>query len=431
LANLGFTLTFVDSNAENFWSAVTPMTRTLLTNSVVWGLALTVAMVLAAALYLWQRRKEYAISRALGMPIKRVNKHDAASDAADGVNRNTDWRRAVMALCDSAGTADACLHRSSGRRNTDGNHFTRLDDCALGRCVLRFALLPFIGTWIVAHTPVLNLLQGEQGRTRKASNKPDLADASRSVGRESAEKDEMSQPALHENKKAVASRVARFIFRNCCRSGIKLILGIGVACLFTCALLWLAMTISQSRVEIDRLYDTTVVEAEIVKQIPSMTAKGTGGGIIKGGTVDEILASGAIESDYLEGAAEWTGIAAEGSALAADETGSITLLAFDQPEEFFADGGAKANIEYADGWDADLFHTKLVAGESSNGCSGRAVQRHDAGAESIIARYRQPLWRQQRRSRDQRRDCGRVHRHDPDAGHFRAYPDAAVPAGND
>ena len=355
LSNLGFTLLFADSNAENFWSTVTPMTRTLLTNSVVWGLALAAAMVLAVSLYLWQRRKEYAISRALGMPIKRASKQMLLPMLLMGliaipIGGALSWRFAIR----QAQQMLASIELPDGITSTAAiSPVWMIVLCAAVFCVLLCCL--FIGTWIVAHTPVLNLLQGEQGRTRKASNKPDLADASRSVGRESAEKDEMSQPALHENKKAVAPRVARFIFRNCCRSGIKFILGIGVACLFTCALLWLAMTISQSRVEIDRLYDTTVVEAEIVKQIPSMTAKGTGGGIIKGGTVDEILASGAIESDYLEAAAEWTGIAAEGSTMEADEIGSITLLAFDQPEEFFADGGTKANIEYADGWDADLF----------------------------------------------------------------------------
>ncbi len=355
LSNLGFTLLFADSNSENFWSTVTPMTRTLLTNSVVWGLALAAAMVLAAALYLWQRRKEYAISRALGMPVKRASKQMLLPMLLMGmiaipIGGVLSWRIAIR----QAQQMLAPIQTPDGVTPTAAiSPVWLIVLCAAVFCVLLCCL--FIGTRIIAHTPVLNLLQGEQGVARKASNKPGLADASRSVGRESADKGDMLQPALHENKKAVASRVARFIFRNCCRSGVKSILGICVACLFTCALLWLAMTISQSRAEIDRLYDTTIVEAEIVKQIPSMTAKGTGGGIIKGDTVDEILASGAIESDYLEAAAEWTGIAADGSTMEVDESGSITLLAFDQPEEFFADSGAKANIEYADGWDAYLF----------------------------------------------------------------------------
>jgi ABC-type lipoprotein release transport system permease subunit len=355
LLNLGFTLLFADSSAENFWSTVTPMTRTLLTNSVVWGLALTVAVVLAAALYLWQRRKEYAISRALGMPIKRANKQMLLPMLLMGiiaipVGGALSWRFAIR----QAQQMLASIEVPDGVTPTVTiSPAWLIVLCAAVLCVLLCCL--FVGVRVVAHTPVLNLLQGEQGRTRKASNKPALAGTSRLAGHEAAKKGDILQPTLHENKKAVASRVTRFIFRNCCRSSVKAILGIGVACLFTCALIWLAMTISQNRAEIDRLYDTTVVEAEIVKQIPSMTAKGTGGGIIKGSTVDEILASGAIESDYLEAAAEWAGIAADGSTMEADEIGSVTLLAFDQPEEFFADSGAKANIDYADGWGADLF----------------------------------------------------------------------------
>jgi len=355
LSNLGFTLLFADSNAENFWSTVTPMTRTLLTNSVVWGLALAAAMVLAAALYLWQRRKEYAISRALGMPIKRANKQMLLPMLLMGmiaipIGGVLSWRFAIW----QAQQMLASIQTPDGVTPTAAiSPAWLIVFCAAVFCVLLVCL--FIGTRIVARTPVLNLLQGPTVAVRRRESKLALASATPLARSESVEKGDMLQPTLHENKKAVTSRVVRFIFRNCCRSGIKFILGIGVACLFTCALFWLAMTISQNRAEIDRLYDTTVVEAEIVKQIPSMTAKGTGGGIIKGGTVDEILASGAIESDYLEAAAEWVGIAADGSTTEMGEADSVTLLAFDQPEEFFADSGAKASVEYAEGWDADLF----------------------------------------------------------------------------
>ena len=74
LAQLGFQVNFVENNGAAFWASVTPLRRSALTGWVIYSLVLLLALGLAVFLYLSQRRKDYAILRALGVPHKQANR---------------------------------------------------------------------------------------------------------------------------------------------------------------------------------------------------------------------------------------------------------------------------------------------------------------------------------------------------------------------
>lgn len=72
LSALGVQATFTEIGWDNFWAASVPLKRSLGTNVWVFSAVLVPAMALAASLYLWQRQKDLAILRSLG-----VSKGDA------------------------------------------------------------------------------------------------------------------------------------------------------------------------------------------------------------------------------------------------------------------------------------------------------------------------------------------------------------------
>ncbi len=74
LAKLGIGLNFVDNNGAAFWASVTPLRRSALAGLLVYSLVLVVALMLTIFLYLNQRRRDYAILRALGVPRNRANR---------------------------------------------------------------------------------------------------------------------------------------------------------------------------------------------------------------------------------------------------------------------------------------------------------------------------------------------------------------------
>ena len=74
LTKLGFSLDFVENNGAAFWASVTPLQRSALAGLVIYSVVLLLALVLATFLYLGQRRKDYAILRALGVPKDQANR---------------------------------------------------------------------------------------------------------------------------------------------------------------------------------------------------------------------------------------------------------------------------------------------------------------------------------------------------------------------
>ena len=113
----------------------------------------------------------------------------------------------------------------------------------------------------------------------------------------------------------------------------------------------------RSRLEIDRLYDTTVVGADIVladtsADLPTdALTKGTGFVYLK--TIDSVLASSFVKSSLLEADAVWPKI----GKLDSPETitGNFPVYAYDSPEAFTSGLANPGSLSFAPGWDLAHF----------------------------------------------------------------------------
>ncbi|QNK41203.1 ABC transporter permease family protein [Caproicibacter fermentans] len=159
-------------------------------------------------------------------------------------------------------------------------------------------------------------------------------------------------------RKFPAAALARFAFRHIRRSGFKSILTIIVATCFILAMGWMNWTIVNDKSEIDRMYKSISVDAEIVSSDMSVYYSGGGGGVIKPDTVGTVLNSGFVKSSYLEETARAAKAFAKQHSNASDHEAFLynpALHAFNQPKIFFSDTGKNLKVNYAHGWNESLF----------------------------------------------------------------------------
>ena len=71
LEEMGFTLTMIESGAENFWESANIILQSITFNGIVFSVVLILVLLLVTFLFLRQRRKEFAVSRMLGYSASR------------------------------------------------------------------------------------------------------------------------------------------------------------------------------------------------------------------------------------------------------------------------------------------------------------------------------------------------------------------------
>src|SRR5512142_1638456 len=99
---------------------------------------------------------------------------------------------------------------------------------------------------------------------------------------------------------------------------------------------WIRQTIERSRIEVKRLYDTTVVEADILLADQSILSSGgqrtKGSGFVYLKTIEGVLNSGYIKSSALEADTVWPKIGRFDSPETI--TADFPVYAYDSPEAF-------------------------------------------------------------------------------------------------
>ncbi len=141
------------------------------------------------------------------------------------------------------------------------------------------------------------------------------------------------------------------------RSRLKSLLTLAVALGFMLASGWIRQTMERSRIEVDRLYDTTVVQADILLADPTrLSTEGTptkGSGFIYQKTIDSVLNSGFVKSSALEADITWPEI----GNFDTPETivGFFPVYAYDSPEAFYSGLADPGSLSFATGWDMERF----------------------------------------------------------------------------
>jgi hypothetical protein len=367
LAELGFFLTFVDNNGTAFWASVTPLMRSALAGLMVYSLVLFVALTLAVFLYLTQRRRDYAILRALGVSRNRANRQlllPIVLTGAAGIL--TGGALAWEYTLEKTAATFSTLPTPAGELPS-----TTLNPIYLGAISLGILLLLLVFAWsgvrILAGLPVLELLGRAApagGAKKRAKPLLQIVSNLQSVPEERLWDETTGIPLSTGVKvtetrmlrgKAGSSALVRFGLRHIGRAGFKSTLTILVALGFMLALGWMQWGMDRNRLEMDRLYETTVVEAEIVKANAGVVAYGEG--LIAGKTVVWIKESGYIHSASLEATATVFQVIPHGNQELAQQAG-FSILAFDKPEDILAMLETRDTIRYATGWDKNLF-TKI------------------------------------------------------------------------
>ncbi len=367
LEQAGFTVSFVDSNVENFWASVNSLAQTALFGVAVWGCVLVLSLALAAFLYSRQRRREFAILRALGAPSSSAARQMLApmlllGGAGIALGGGLSWRYAL----------DQALESLKGVPLPEGAEpAANLSPLwVIGLCAGIFVLLlgfVWVGTRLTVRKPVLELLQRSAGgttakakRSSAAMVRSDGAAATVKPSRPFKKKPLHFSPLPKDGSPAGAA--GGYLFRHIVRSPLKSLLTFGTALLFVLAMGWMDGAILQNRSEIDRLYRTTVVEMDVLKGGSAGSIKGNGGGFITQKTIDAILQSGFIQSFELEETAVWPMVAPKNTSPEVKRLydkdraeGNVSLYAFDHTEAFFAGSGVQTQVTYADGWDETLF----------------------------------------------------------------------------
>jgi hypothetical protein len=235
-----------------------------------------------------------------------------------------------------------------------------------GGIFLLLTAFAWFGIRLTAKKPVLELLQGEASQVGKKQRQ--ISGESAPAGERTAimssepvlqTSNQLGKIVITHSKQSLAKKhrnngtLVRFVLRRINRSNLRSFLIIAVAAGFVLALGWMQWTMDKNRAEVDHLYATTIVEADIEQQ-NSDVSLGANAALISSDIVDKILKSGYVKSAYLEansGVIQISGI----QGTTEPQEVSLTLIAINQPEQYFSTTLGGAVAVYAPGWDSSLF----------------------------------------------------------------------------
>lgn len=368
LEKLGFRAEMEENNWENFQAAAGPMERSALVSAALFTAVLAVGLALTAFLYFRPRRRDMGSARALGLPAGRCARQAAGpllliGALGTGLGAVLGWRQ----LERTAGeTLRVLTDLSSGA--AEGLPVWNLA-AIWGAAFALLAVIAAGAAWYLATRPVLGLIQGSvrpSARKRKESATVgrDAPGAPSSKEMKAFDGTAHRADASHASKHRSlgAAMTVRFVWRHIVRSRLKTALTIALAAGFTIGLGAIRLSIADNGEKIDRLYENTPVEAELLQADTGVTFPG--GGFLRGSTVDALLESGYVTDAYLEGAASGAAVRytedmekSGGISAGGDDVSGCTIRAFADEGTFLsaAGSGEGAAITYLDGWDASLF----------------------------------------------------------------------------
>jgi ABC-type antimicrobial peptide transport system permease subunit len=370
LQALGISLTFLANNGPAYWASVDPIRRSSAADLLVFGLLLILALVMAVFLYVNAHKRDYAILRALGVPARQANGQLALpllflgglGILAGGL---PSWN---YALNQARATISTLPTPAGVTPSADLSVFFLAILCEA--IFIFLELLSWMGVSFLANTPVFELLQGQTSKFKGKQKgietsgmrqlTPTLFSSlarpmDQALGPPQAPA--VNRAALARSRSYAPFSLSQYVVHHVLRSRLKSFLTLAVALGFVLAAGWIRQTIERSRIEIDRLYDTTVVEADVLLAdqtiLSSLELSGKGSGFAYLKTIEGVLNSGFIKSNILEAATVWTKI----KKLEPPETiaSVFPVYAYDGSEAFYSGLADPDSLVFVAGWDMDRF----------------------------------------------------------------------------
>jgi len=293
---LGFVAGFVPNHFEIFAAATDPIRFSILVNLIVFGAASVLILFFIVLLYLRQWRRSVAITQALGTPRHRVLGQLFTPTLilwipAIILGAIVGWFFAITQA--EATLADLAVYQGMAMPAI----YLLFVLCVLIiLCIFAGVLL---GGYGVVRRPVLVQLQGGTQKRRKI----DYADSG--VVPEGFVMGEVEIAPLPKAKGigVMFATMLRHNLRHIFRTPIKTTLAFLLALMFIFSLGWLNSTIHMTEEEIAKLWDNTVIDAEIYRVIEfghGVQVDINWPAVISPATWDTIVYSGFYGDSYLE-----------------------------------------------------------------------------------------------------------------------------------
>ncbi|MCL2416118.1 MAG: hypothetical protein FWD01_04815, partial [Defluviitaleaceae bacterium] len=263
---MGLDLVLLGTDAGNFWASADVIMLIVTFNAVIFWILLIFVLLLVAFLYLRQRSRDLAIMRGLGTSPVVILGRLCVSVLLLGlpaimVGGVIAWTFGLEAAANTmmplAQIADVTIVSELHM----GWYFVFIG------VVFGFALtFTAIGAAFILKSPVLELLQGRIVVFKPRENKKGKVETAEPPKDTKVAGFSFADIDFTEFSKSLKGRIvnsANWIYRHIMRSKLKTILGLSVALLFVVALGWLQEAINRTSAEIDHLYDTTIVFADV------------------------------------------------------------------------------------------------------------------------------------------------------------------------
>lgn len=369
LQEMGIRLTMLENNGEAYWASVTPIRRSLSSDLLVFGVLMVVAFILAVFLYQMQHKREFAILRAMGVPTRQANHQfvlpllllGGIGIIAGGI---PSW---TYALGKAAETLSTLPTPGGVTPSAELSIFTLVGLCA--GAILLLASFSWLGAVSLAGKPVFELLQGnvaKQSDRQKQTKTDEPAQPLPAINADQVSEragEALPQPILtavrldmEGKQKYTPSSLGRYVLHHILRSPLKSLLTLVIALGFVLAAGWIQQTMENSRLEVDHLYDTFEVEADLLKTSSTTKELGDmGDGFMYRKTIDDVLASDYVKRSILEADTVWFRMKREGSSREIDPENHFRVYAFDSQETFYAGLANPDSLKFIAGWDMDRF----------------------------------------------------------------------------
>ncbi|MCL2592862.1 MAG: ABC transporter permease [Defluviitaleaceae bacterium] len=285
LDELGLELVMLWSGIGDFWAYAESIMLMVTFNTVIVSVVLVFVLALVAFLYLQQRRRDFAILRALGLSIPNIYRKIFTSVVFLGaipmvigalIARN-------FVISQSANTLSSLEDMVSG---FEANAEISLYIIAVLVAIVFIILLSFIflGMGYIVKRPVLEMLQGVFFKPRQKKLKTEVIEDEIYC----LNLNKLSNYIEPNIKNSKLKNIWRFIFRHVTRSPVRSALGVLIAFSFIFTLGWLSESIHRTETEIENIYESVVIHGEIIRDEAGGPPIGGIGDIIRRRTVNFI-----------------------------------------------------------------------------------------------------------------------------------------------
>jgi ABC-type lipoprotein release transport system permease subunit len=295
-AAMGFEVAFLPNDFEFFQNAVAPIRTSLTINLVAFSIVSILILALVIFGYIRQWSKSLAIVRALGLPTGVAMRRFFAPVLyiwlpAIAIGAVVAWFFALYQAQNSL----AAFGGEIGYADVGIGIFFAL--------LIGTALLATLGVGIggarLARRPVLEQLQGVVQKRQKTTV-PDSVP----VGEITLKKVEPKRLATSRRK--ALSTAFRHMRRRILRAPVKSALAVLLALFFALSLGWINHTIIFNEGEVERLFNTTIITADIVRATDGHPMFENAP--IRQDVLDQVLYSGFVQDAYVEGVWFWGNI---------------------------------------------------------------------------------------------------------------------------